>query len=109
MRINFIAGTNKDYVAINTCIFTLKNGTEITVDRQETNYTINGKELAMTWSGCYLWAINGLNVFDGKPPKSECQDEESIRLLQSAVSARFELEDDADEDYYVGIAECSIS
>ena len=45
MRIYFTCETNKNEVAINTLVFTLPNGTQIKVDREETEYDFDGDYL----------------------------------------------------------------
>ena len=105
MRITFTCTTNKEYVAINTLIFTLPNETTITVDRDITEYDIVDGKLTMDWNDCYLWAINDCNIFTHMCDagfyidKEECI-EEFKKLVENAT-INFDLEDDADEDYVV--------
>ena len=105
MKISFDCRTNKDYVAINTCVFTLPNGTTLTVDRDETEYDIVDGKLKMVWNNVYLWAINDCNIFTHMCDagfyieKEECI-EEFKKLVENAKIS-FELESDADEDYTV--------
>lgn len=109
MDICFTCKTNKDYVAINTLIFKLPNGTEITVDRDDTEYDIQGLDLTMVWRNCYLWAINDCNVFgfNGKYIKGNYERAEFKRLIERSTVS-FMLEEDVDEDYKVEILEMSI-
>ena len=109
MRIYFTCETNKKYVAINTLVFTLPNGTQVKVDREETEHDFDGNELFMTWNDCYLWSINDCNVFgfDGKHIKGSYEVAEFKRLIQNATYT-FELEDDVDNDYSVTISELTI-
>ena len=110
MRIHFTCTTNKPYIAINNLVFTLPNGTSITVDRDETEHDIEGTEVFMTWNTCYLWAINDCNIFgaEGKYIKGAYELSEFKRLIQNATY-HFELEDDVeDEDYRVTIEELTI-
>lgn len=109
MKIYFTCSTNKKYVAINTLVFTLPNGTTIKVDRDNTLYDFEGEELNMSWEGCYLWSINDCNLFgcEGKYIKGSYELSEFKRLIQNATYT-FELEEDADEDYKVSIEEISI-
>ena len=109
MRIYFTCETNKNYVAINTLVFTLPNGTQVKVDREETEHDFDGKELFMTWNDWYLWSINDCNVFgfDGKHIRGSYEIAEFKRLIQNATYT-FELEDDVDKDYSVTISELTI-
>ncbi len=101
MRIEIYGNTNKNYCMVNTAKFHLKNGGIITVDREETEYTVNTEinQLSMLWKGVYLWAVNDCYLFDGEDrvyPNAE----EFIELI-SGATLELELEDDADEDYVV--------
>ena len=113
MKIEFVCKTNKEYVMINTLLLTLKSGAVLTIDRDETLYDIDEKgNLSMTWEGCYLWALDGFNIFSseyycGVRP-ADFEKNEFIKLTEGA-GASFELEDDADEDYEVELVSYSIS
>lgn len=118
MWISFTCTTNKPYTMINTLVFTLKKGTTITVDRNETDFTNEpadeprkDRELTMDWSDCYLWAINEKCVFG--PEGCHIYDDgaiEEFKALVRGADARFELEDDApDEDCWVTIESLVIS
>lgn len=97
MRIEFQAKTNKEYAMVNVAKFRLPDGTVLTVDRHETDYSINDGILDMEWSGCYLWSVNGLTLFD-----NECAllGDYAAEYLNRA-ECELELEDDADDDYEV--------
>ena len=103
---------------INTLMFTLKNGTTITVDRDETEFTNEptddprkDRNLTMDWNDCYLWAINEHNVFGSKG--YHIYDDYGIgefKTLVREADVQFELEDDApDQDYWVTIESLAIS
>ena len=99
MDIMFKCATNKNFVAINTLSLILPNGTKLTIDREETEYDIEGSRLDMTWRNCYIWAIDGYNIFgdEGSPIGGT----EFKSLLHAVSSYYFELEEDAGEDYIV--------
>jgi hypothetical protein len=97
MQINFKAKTNKDYCRINTATFTLRDGGTVTVDRDETEYTIEDGVLSMTWNNVYLWKIDGVNIVDESPYLND----HFADFFSTATSVELELEDDADEDYSV--------
>ncbi len=105
MRIVFECKKNKNYCMVNTTIFHLKNGTTITIDRKCTEYGIDDNgNLEMNWSECYIWAINGRNIFGGNYAYLE-DAFETLELLKDAT-VELELEDDApDEDYKVEVKE----
>ena len=105
MDISFNARTNKDYMMINTAIFHLKDGGTITIDRDETFYTLENNVLDMTWHNVYIWEINGYNVFETLAYPTE----DLVDLLDGAW-VELVLEDDADTDYTVtDITWCSTS
>ena len=97
MQLTFTAKTNKDYVMINTAEFRLKDGTLLTIDRDETRYSIENGILQMEWTGCYLWEINSINIFN----EPAYLNEDSIKLFEAAELFKLNLEDDADSDYEV--------
>lgn len=101
MRLSFTCTTNHDYVAINTLKLVLPTGSTITVDRRETYYNIDGDQLTMEWRECYLWAVDDHNIFGA----GGCHDitMEEFQDLTEDAYAFFELEDDADPDYFVTI------
>lgn len=107
MRIYFECETNKGYVAINTLEITLPTGTTITVDRDTTEYDLNGD---MVWKSCYLWAIDGHNIFgDGYRFKNSSDVKDFKELIKEATLEFTYDEDVADEDYKVTIKEISIT
>lgn len=98
MRIYFSGITNKNYCMINSITFRLPNGCSLTIDRDETEYTIEDDgEISMTWYGCYLWEIDGYNIVDHPAYLND----DGAGLLEGAELESVNLEDDADEDYYV--------
>lgn len=108
MRISFRCSTNRNYVAINTVKFVLPTGSTITVDRDETEFDINGSELTMTWKHCYLWAIDGNNIFT---EGAYITDGAGFEDLVANSKVIFELEEDCEdcaEDYEVNVLEYSI-
>ena len=103
MTLEFKCKTNKDYVAINTLKITRSCGAKLTVDRETTEYGINNGELTMTWKGCYLWALDGYNIFGDEGYYMTDGDVEEFKKLCKVAFFDFELEDDVDEDYFVKI------
>lgn len=91
--IAFEGTTNKDYLMVNTAKFRYPNGREVTIDRNETYYTIENGKLSMEWRACYFWDENGA-VFLTDKDYDELENAELIEL---------ELEEDADADYVVEI------
>lgn len=106
MRMSFVCNTNKDYVMINTVKVTLASGSILTIDRKETEYSIDGDKLNMVWNDCYLWAIDDQHIFEDDG--AWFHNQEDIQQLFKGASIEFELEDDADENYRVDIIECHI-
>lgn len=113
MRISFTGWTNKKYVMINTAIFKILGGSEIVVDRDETEYKIDDDgSLNMTWKNCYLWSVDDKKIFgqDGMIVADYKTIKEIKELIGPAnATLKMELEDDADEDYEVTIDSWSIS
>ena len=107
MRLIIEGKTNKDTVMINTAKLTLPDGNVLTIDRDNTEYTIEDGNIYMTWDYCYLWAVNDIDIFtviaylDG-------DNEELISILNQG-KLKLELEDDADPDYKVKVKEWSFS
>ena len=110
MNINFKCETNKDYVAINTLVIKLRNGGVIQVDRDQTEYDIQGLDLDMTWRNCYLWTLNDKNIFgeEGYYITEETSVEDFKELISNATYS-FLLEEDMDEDYIVQIRSMEIN
>lgn len=111
MRISFSCKTNKDYVMVNTLKVQLNSGSVLTLDRHNTEYSISDPDKAgeclldMEWINCYLWAIDGETLWDDDKALivEDCE-----KLFEGARLIELELEDDADEDYYVSIEALSI-
>jgi hypothetical protein len=83
----------------------LPSGGTITIDRDHTEFSVNGNRLTMTWYGCYLWAIDDHNIF-GDYGCHDINVEELKNAVMSGASIFFELEDDVDDsDYYVTLEE----
>ena len=89
MRIEFTGKTNRDYCMVNTAIFKLSDGREVTVDRDNTRYMIKDVELEMLWIDCYIWSDD------------EADYKIDANLFNGAEFIGFELEDDADADYEI--------
>lgn len=104
MTLKFTCTTNKDYVRINTLKITKPHGAKLTVDRKYTSADFHDGKLYMIWDDCYLWALDGWNIFgdNGYEICDVYSVKEFKRLIQNA-GLDFELEDDADEDYFVTI------
>lgn len=67
MNIYFKAKVKGDFdsMEINTAIFTLKNGTTITIDRKSTSYYVSKDGIMkMAWNDVYVWAVNRLHIFN---------------------------------------------
>ena len=103
MILNITGKTNKDYVMINTAKLTLPDGNVLTIDRDNTEYSIEDGNICMNWDYCYLWAVNDIDMFmvnaylDG-------DNKELISILNQG-KLELELEDDADPDYVVEVDE----
>jgi len=110
MDIEFTCTTNRDICMINTADFCLSNGTSITIDRDNTEWSIEGNTLSMTFKNCYLWGINGFNIFDGSSLVylTDYGTEEFRKLVEDST-VFLELEDDAPyDDYKVEVTGFSI-
>lgn len=112
MRISFSCRTNKKYVRVNALKVQLNSGSVLTLDRHNTEYSISDpdkageRSLDMEWMNCYLWAIDEENLWCGDKALIE---EDCEKLFEGARLIELELEDDADEDYYVSIEALSIN
>lgn len=106
MRVYFECKTNKPYMMINTATFHLADGGTITLDRQETEFSVTDDRLEMLWKGVYFWAINERNIFSSSgffPDVDDYTLDELKKLFRSA-KVELNLEDDApDEDYEVKV------
>lgn len=96
MRIQFTGITNKDYCRVNVAKFHLKDGGTITIDRNETCFTIENRQLTMEWSGIYIWDVNEWNIFDQIIEPSE-----NLIFLLKGSWVELELDSDADLDYEI--------
>ena len=111
MKIEFICQTNKGYQNINSAIFTLPSGAELTVDREKTvidkSFKSNIGNMKMIWEDSYIWALDGRHIFtqedgEGLKPHSDYEKVEFKCLLSGErvpATVRFEFEDEVDEDY----------
>lgn len=97
MRIEFTAKTNRKVCMINNATFVLAGGGTITIDREDTEYSINKGILRMTWRNCYIWEINGVNIFS----EPVFPNDDIEKLMKGARFLKFNLEDDAGPDYKV--------
>lgn len=97
MRIEFTAKTNRKICMINTATFALASGGTVTIDRDCTEWSVEKGILSMTWRDCYLWEINGVNIFD----EPFYPNEDIAELMKGAKFLKFDLEDDAGSDYKV--------
>lgn len=97
-RIEFHGTTNKNYVMVNTITFRLKDGREVTVDREKTEYTAENGKLEMVWKGCYLWDEENNDYMHLAYLNSQ-----DIDAIRESEIVKVELEDDADADYKVNI------
>lgn len=106
MNISFRCRTNKDYVRINTATFLLRNGSTVTVDRDQTLYDYDEEtgNLSMTWEDVYLWEVNGFAVFDNPAYVNE----DFTGLMKGCTFLSFDIEDDVDSDYEVTLVSCSL-
>ena len=94
MDISFLCKTNSDKCMINTAVFTMPNGTRLTIDRTETEYLFDKDGfMHMTWKHCYLWAINDCYIFGDKLAYLDF--ERDVSELFNCSTLEFELEDDA--------------
>ena len=107
MRISFKCKTNRDYVAINTAKFILSTGSTITIDRDTTEWDIdkNTRELTMVWKHCYLWAIDGNNIFT---EGAYITDGANFEDLVADARVMLLVEEDADDDYEVDVLDWSV-
>ena len=107
MRITFKCKTNKDYVAINVAEFILPTGSTITVDRDTTEWDIDKSthELTMVWKHCYLWAIDGNNIFT---EGAYITDGANFEDLIADARIMLLVEEDADDDYEVDVLDWSV-
>lgn len=100
MRLNITGKTNKDYVMINTAKLTLPDGNVLTIDRDNTEYSIEDGNICMNWDYCYLWSVNNIDMF---MVKAYLDDNEELISILNQGKLELELEDDADPDYMVEI------
>jgi len=108
MRLEIYGTTNHDYCMVNTAIFHLEDGGTITIDRDETEYSISPNDdgtynLSMLWNGCYLWAINDKTVIESESDGRVYNlNSWSLARLLECATLELSLEDDApDQDYQI--------
>lgn len=99
MRIEFLChqkGSSVPY--LNQAVFRLKDGSEIKVDREETEYSYeeDKERLEMAWNNCYIW--------NGK----ECDHDIDPEMFKGSVLKEIEIEDDAPEGYSCICCSCVI-
>lgn len=103
MKLEFVCKTNKDFVMVNTAKFELADGVIITVDRKETESSTYEGNLNMLWKDCYLLTFNDFNIVDDKELMLDSDNDDVMKMFQTAKLLELGLEDDADEDYEVEI------
>lgn len=113
MNIVFLCETNMPDkpVMINSLVFLLKDGSYLTVDRDETctNAVVEGKYFSMIWKNCYLWSICDRNIFgDNGYRITDIDAINEFKELVAGVTAYFEIEDDAPEGYEVKLLDYGI-
>lgn len=97
MRLGLNVKTNKRIPMINVAICELSDGTRLTIDRDTTEYSSEimndgTYEQRMLWKGCYVWDGEDETYLTKGFPAGI-----TLKLVE------LELEDDADEDYYVEV------
>ena len=100
MELLFIVKTNSEVPMINTAKFFLPGIGEVVMDREETEYICDEigdgvYRMFMRWRGCYIW--DGENEL---PPKDVLPKDAELKFIE------FDLEDEADEDYFVTLQSC---
>lgn len=107
MRLIIEGKTNRDDVMVNTAKVTLPSGDVYTIDRYRTEYTIDTvtRYLSMTWDMCYLHMINDISPFERNTAYLSSDD--GFQDILNEGTLELELEDDADPDYVVEVAEWS--
>ena len=107
MRLIIEGKTNRDDVMVNTAKVTLPSGDVYTIDRYRTEYTIDTVTgyLSMTWDMCYLHMINDISPFERNTAYLSSHD--GFQDILNEGTLELELEDDADPDYIVEVAEWS--
>ena len=107
MRLIIEGKTNRDDVMVNTAKVTLPSGDVYTIDRDCTEYTISTVTgyLSMTWDMCYLHMINDISPFGRNTAYLSSDD--GFQDILNEGTLELELEDDADPDYVIEVAEWS--
>lgn len=111
MKLRFEIKVNHDYIRINTLKVILKDGGVLYLDREQTNYMkTTANEYTMYWDNCYLWTLNGRNIFgqEGTQITDDYSIDEFEKLIEGAKFEFFLEEDDVDEDYKVDILDVRI-
>lgn len=95
MKLYFNGTTNGEYIYINTISFRLMSGKIITIDRDESFYSINKDGLfTMEWKNIYIW---------DKEEPTYLYNEKDLGLFKDALIESVDIEDDAPEGYTVKI------
>lgn len=108
MDIKFECYTTSKEIYINIAEFHLADGTVITIDRDSTNTEIDNHKATITWENCYLWALNGRNIFEDN---TYIDDDYNISEFKELVkNAYVELikEDDFPSDYILEVQKFEI-
>ena len=89
MIITITAKTNCAAPYLNTLNIRTKDGSDITIDRQRTEYPYDEtkKEMTMDWVGVYIW--------DGETENYDVPDD----IFENVAHAEIEIEDDAPKSY----------
>lgn len=80
---------------LNTISVKLSDGSIVTIDRDETEFTIEDNKFQMQWNNVYIW--NG-----------ETEDHNiDVDMFEGAAIVNYEIEDDADDEYELVINDMS--
>ena len=99
MKIHFEGNTNNSKLFLNGIVLIMKDGSEITLDREWTEWSVNDmtSECSITFTTPYIWDVEG-QEYDGK------------KILEAIDNAKYflsDIEEDAPADYELNLKELS--
>ena len=98
--IGFAGRTNGDFPYVNVARFRLKDGRTVEIDRDSTEWTVRGGRFRMDWLDCYFWGEGHCGA-----DEPHYLTEEDCRALSGAKLVEIEIEEDADEGFFLTVEE----
>ena len=92
IRLGFKGKTNSEFIYVNYITFEFKDGRQVNIDRNRTEYVIDNGGFEMIWKGIYIW--------DGKKHDYKLD----TKLFDGAKIVHIDIDDEAPSNYGIDIS-----